>query len=140
MWNDLKNLCRDEYNTSWYRWGIVLLVIFSTAVLGTLGARLIPVEERKIIREERIIVPKLAADPNYQKIKDSKEACHGAPVMVITKDEGKSQNEDDKLSYTWLQVKPLGDVYTVMCYFEGGSDMRVGDVVSLPQGKVTGLE
>lgn len=73
----------------------------------------------------------------YKPLANPKDACHGAPVYIVHKFESGSNDEQDKMTYTWMTVRPAGDEYEVACYKEGGYSFEEGDLVSLLGGKVT---
>lgn len=72
----------------------------------------------------------------YPPLTDPNDACKGKPVVIVSKSEGQAQG-DSQTTYTWLQVRPAGDEYTVACHMAGSYSFNVGDLVVL-NGDITG--
>jgi hypothetical protein len=93
---------------------------------------------RQVTYIHKVIVLK-PSNVSYPPLKNASDACHGAPVEII-KMEINGAQDDDKNSFTWMTVRPLGDTYNVACVVNGDNSdlMSVGDVVALPQGREAG--
>jgi hypothetical protein len=124
-------------------WTVCVAVAITAA---NIVKRFIPIEQRvnhietveKVVKIKQVFIP-TPSDVKYPPLTDPAKACSGAPVVITSLDVSHSQ-ADDKGMYTWLTVRPAGDAYTVQCNMGGdySGSWHVGDLVSLPSGKVTG--
>jgi hypothetical protein len=96
-------------------------------------------EVRVVQKIEKVVIPK-PSNVKYEPLKNPDEACHGAPVVITTMSIAPAQGADQ--NYTWMSVRPVGDEYTVLCYLGGdySDHWKVGDIVSMAGGKITGKE
>lgn len=128
--------------------GVFIISITSAAITAgiTTALNFFPVQ-REVIEEvvkvekiKKVVIP-IPSDVKYPPLKKPSDVCHGAPG-VIEKIEIAGSQENDNAKYTWLTLRPAGDIYIVQCYLSGdySNSMHVGDLVSIPQGKLSSGE
>jgi hypothetical protein len=95
---------------------------------------------KRIVRTEYLSVPR-PPRVTYPPLKDPKEACTGAPVVIESISVAGSQDEREgsKKVWTYLAVRPAGDDYRIYCDVPGdySGGFRVGDLVRLYHGELS---
>ena len=134
---------------SYWQWCALIFLTGSLFTITDATVRhFIPLHQtviKDVVEHHRVEYVRVPVPPKheYPPLKNPKDACHGAPVVVINAMIQATNKDKPDDWTTFLVVRPAGDEYHVFCQMEGAEGsfhdrLAPGDLIVIPNGDVEG--